>query len=120
MSIPVATHRIDVLRTAKVSEADPWERGVLDTYPVAENVRAVISVPGGIGSSLAPDGRESVDYILLCDPCPLGYLDVVEDRETGTRYSVKWAVPSPGLAGLASVKAGLSTYQGIGQEGNGA
>jgi hypothetical protein len=120
--IPVATTTIDVLRRDNDLGAteDPWEdtdAEALNAFAVLEeSVRAVISVGGGnyAGRTVGPGDSEFVNYTLLADPCDLQYLDEVEDKTTGQRYQVEWAISSPGVAGqLASVRAGLSTRKGI-------
>jgi hypothetical protein len=115
--IPVATHRIRVERPADASNVDPWESGAAGQPDIiAEHVRAVITVGAGRGAGVETGTSETVVFSVLADPCDLTHLDVVTDEATGERYSVVWAVHSPGLAGLASVRAGLSTYAGFGEE----
>lgn len=119
MSIPLATTTITVeRRQAPASDDDPWDTAddtAADEFvPVAQAVRAVISVrerqqPTGPGDS------ESVTFSLQCDPCDLTYLDQVTDDNTGQAYEVAWAVELQGVAGLSSVKAGLTTRKGLGQ-----
>lgn len=120
VSIPVSTHRVRVERPADRSALDPEDPGP-DTPGtlVAEHVRAVISAPGGKGAGVAgPVGdSELLDFILVADPCDVNYQDTVTDEATGDRYAVLWALASPGVAGLASVRAGLTTYKGPNQEG---
>lgn len=115
--IPVATHRIDVERPTDPSTVDPWDKPTA-TEPtvIATDVRAVIAVGAGRGAGVETSTSERVEFSLLCDPVDLNYLDVVIDHASGQRYAVQWVVQSPGLAGLASTRAGLSTYQGFGQE----
>jgi hypothetical protein len=116
--IPVSTHLITVERGADPSTVDPWEAappGQPDL--VAEHVRAVIAVGAGRGAGVETGTSEAVEFALLCDPVDLSHLDTVIDEATGDRYAVEWVVASPGLAGLASVRAGLSTYNGFGQDG---
>jgi hypothetical protein len=111
--IPLHTHRIRVERGADPSTVDPWDAGTAaEPVTVAEHVRAVIAVGAGRGAGVETGTSETVEFSLLCDPCDLDHLDVV----AGERYAVVYAVHSPGVAGLASVRAGLSTYRGFGQE----
>ena len=118
MSIRVATHSIRIERRDNEAEAsqDAWDEGYGDEpaateyEPIATGVRAVIRI--ATGSTVGPGDSERIDYILLCDPTDLHYLDRVVDEATEDRYQVEWTAPSPGIAGLASVKAGLSTRKG--------
>ena len=120
MAIPVATTRIRVWRRDAAAEAggDPWEAPTSELVMVADDVRAVIAIGGGTyaGRTVGPGDSEAVTFTLQADPCGLGYLDVVEDIPTGTRYQVEWAIHTPGLLGaLASDAAGLSTRKGAGR-----
>lgn len=119
MAIPISNTLITVERPADLSNVEPWGGDAIpDPTVAAEDVRAVINVSVSlVAGATGPGDSESVRFTLLCDPVDLNYQDVVLDQVTGTRYAVTWAVQSPGIGGqLASTKAGLTTYQGFGQE----
>lgn len=110
--IPVATHRVRVERNVAASSSDPWESAAGQVEVVAEHVRAVLAAGGGAYGGRESDVASTVVYTMLADPCELTHLDVVVDEATGERYPVVWVVHSPGLAGLASTRAGLSATEG--------
>jgi hypothetical protein len=128
MAIPLASTTITVERREQPDEAqpaeqdqDPWDTGYSDEptetvyKPIAEGVRAVISVGGGqlAGREVGPGVSEVVSWSLICDPTDLTYLDQVVDEYDGTRYLVEFAITSPGIGGkLSSTRAGLSTRKG--------
>lgn len=118
MSIPLATHVIDVYRpTGTQQTRDPEAQGYDDTpipqtpVLVATSVRAVIAPGSGRGVSNAGES-ETVEYSLRCDPTDLSYLDTVIDTADDTAYEVVWALTTPGIAGLGHTAAGLRTTKG--------
>jgi hypothetical protein len=128
MSIPVATTTITIKRVEALdpdspdTEVDPWEYdpdapAETETerqYVLDSNVRAVISTrPGRSGS---PGDTETVVFELVCDPTDLTHKDVVVDEISEERYEVLWAQSTPGIAGLAHVRAGLVMVTGPGNE----
>lgn len=109
--IPVATHRVAVLRTvedvtARDSYDDPpvWET-------VATEVRAVIgSYRGNERTDRAQ--AETLTALLTMDPVPCGltHLDRVVDAY-GRTWQVSWATWRPGL-GVDHWTAGLVAVEG--------
>lgn len=111
--IPISTHLIRVERNPVQAAADPWESAPAgQVVIVAEHVRAVIAAAQGSQPGRETETGSRVVYTVLADPCDLTHRDVVVDEATGDRYPVQWVVHSPGLAGLASVRAGLSLFAG--------
>lgn len=119
MPLPFNTTTISVLRapnpdTTDVDGDTEPEDGWPDTErvysPVATDVRAVISAPGGTYIQ-AGSLQEDMGLALACDPCGLLHTDRVLDERTGITYLVKWAYHSAGF-GLAHDRAGLRLVSG--------
>lgn len=111
MPVPVATHRVQILRAA----TDPTTRDSFDGptvfAPIARNVRAVIAAQSG-SERTARAEAETRTAVLSCDEFDgqLTHLDRVSD-DTGTVWRVLWAVWRAGL-GLDHWEAGLVRYDG--------
>lgn len=91
--IPLATTAITVLRIADPDQyeepyggASPSQRRV-----VAEGVRAVLDRPTG-REQVAGGEQSTVDLSLACDPCDIGYRDVIKDERNGRLYRVVWTL----------------------------
>ena len=82
MSIPLATTLIDVNSSSTGDGSDPVTPTV-----VSSGVRAHFSSPQGDSTP----GREQVDMLVDCDPCPLESGQVVHDLHTGDYWHVVWA-----------------------------
>lgn len=103
MAIPAATTTITVKGYGDADDSDPYERSaVLSTK--ATGVRAVIEpMPGS--TSVQAAGEQVVNRLrLICDPCAIGFQDVVVDDLSGRQYRVVFIHPVPD-----PVRGGYST-----------
>lgn len=120
LSIPIATTTIAVTTPAlatsgTTSRYDEEYDGTPPGSPVPREtgVRAVISVLNRATHSTTIGGEDEVaEFALTCDPTNIDYRDLVTDEATGVVYEVRWAISTPGVAGLSHVQAGLRTVKG--------
>lgn len=91
--IPLATHRITVLRNPAGADFDEPYGGATpgDRDTVAEHVRAVLDRPSG-REQVAGGEQSRVDLALTCDRCDIDYRDLVKDERTGRVYRVVWVL----------------------------
>lgn len=107
--IPTATTTIAVLRSPSSDQYDePYGGGGPgDRTTVASGVRAVIDRPFG-REQVAGGEQSQVTLSLVCDPCDIGYRDMVRDERTGVVYQVQWA-----LHYGPHVEGGIQIVQGV-------
>ena len=111
MSLPVATHRVTILRADDLVDRDSYDDPPTWTA-VARHVRAVIGSPSGEERTGRAEA-ETVNVTAQIDPVDAGlrHLDRIQDDDSGTVWNVQWADWRQGL-GLDHYTAGLVRYDG--------
>jgi hypothetical protein len=113
----VATTTITIWRAGAAAQyAEPYDAPPARTA-VDTGVRAVIEPhPGRESGRERVQGGEQVrvQLRLICDPCDIDHLDLVEDERTGRTYRVGWMVPMGDPGGTVShLEGGLDIIEGL-------